>query len=111
MEPAAVCQAMDDWALRHGAPACVIDGFCRGVDEVAHQHARDRGWACERFPADWNEHGKSAGPIRNAKMVSKADALLAIRAPGESRGTDGICAMARMAGLLAEVVHVRRSRD
>ncbi len=40
----------------------------------------------KEFPADWDAHGKAAGPIRNKQMVEYADALLLIW-DGESRGS------------------------
>lgn len=39
-----------------------------------------------KFPADWEKHGKAAGPIRNKQMADYADALLLIW-DGESRGS------------------------
>lgn len=38
------------------------------------------------FEADWETHGKAAGPIRNKQMADYADALLLIW-DGESRGS------------------------
>ncbi len=40
----------------------------------------------KEFPADWDQHGNAAGPIRNAQMADYADALLLIY-DGESRGS------------------------
>lgn len=40
----------------------------------------------KRFPADWDRHGRAAGPIRNCQMAQYADALIAIW-DGKSRGT------------------------
>ncbi len=39
-----------------------------------------------KFPADWDKHGKAAGPIRNKQMAEYADALLLIW-DGNSRGS------------------------
>jgi len=38
------------------------------------------------FPADWDTHGRAAGPIRNKQMAEYGDALLLIW-DGESRGS------------------------
>lgn len=38
------------------------------------------------FPADWNEHGKRAGPIRNKEMGDYADGLIVFIWPN-SRGS------------------------
>jgi len=40
----------------------------------------------KEFPADWDKHGKAAGPIRNAEMAKYGDALLLIW-DGESKGS------------------------
>lgn len=39
-----------------------------------------------RVPADWDRHGKAAGPIRNKRMAEYADELLVIW-DGRSSGT------------------------
>ena len=39
-----------------------------------------------KFPADWNRHGRAAGPIRNRQMAEYADELLLIW-DGKSRGS------------------------
>lgn len=43
-------------------------------------------WRPTIFQADWNKHGKAAGPIRNKEMANYGDALLLIW-DGESRGS------------------------
>lgn len=65
----------------------VISGGAPGVDTMARE------W-CEfgsptkfkEYPADWNAHGKAAGPIRNQRMVDACDFALVIW-DGKSRGT------------------------
>jgi hypothetical protein len=58
-------------------------------------------WAAievEVYRADWAKHGRSAGPIRNQRMLSdgKPDKVMAF--PG-GRGTRGMIALARAAGV------------
>lgn len=55
----------------------------------------------ERHPADWNTHGKAAGPIRNQKMVDLgADMCVAFLKRGEAnKGTKNCIAAARRAGI------------
>lgn len=64
----------------------VITGGCRGVDTIAHDFARRMFAKTRVIEADWQEHGKAAGPIRNAKMLRGSDVLIAFW-DGESRGT------------------------
>lgn len=71
-------------------PIVIVQGECPngGVDLAAKQWAEQAdGATSEGHPADWERHGKSAGPIRNSYMVSLgADLCLAFPATG-SRGT------------------------
>ena len=64
----------------------VITGGARGVDQIAHDFAHRYFNDTIVFEADWDKHGKAAGPIRNAAMMEDADILVAIW-DGESRGT------------------------
>lgn len=65
----------------------VVEGGCKGVDSAAvHFAEKNYGIPTKRFEADWEEHGKAAGPIRNREMAKYADALLLIW-DGTSRGS------------------------
>jgi hypothetical protein len=62
-------------------------GGAEGVDKVVYETAYNLGWTVESFLADWNTHGKAAGPIRNRQMLdSGVDVLFAFPAP-DSIGT------------------------
>lgn len=52
-------------ALRHGN--------ARGVDKSCGRWALLRGKTVEVFPANWDLHGKAAGPIRNIQMLEDGD--------------------------------------
>jgi hypothetical protein len=79
-----------------GFPDEIVSGGADGVDAAAKyltevlfvdsllEH-RLKG-KYKEFPADWNTHGKAAGPIRNKQMADYSDALLLIW-DGESRGS------------------------
>lgn len=49
----------------------VIEGEARGADTLARRAAETLGIPVLRFPADWNTHGKAAGPIRNRQMLKE----------------------------------------
>ena len=64
----------------------VVSGCATGVDWLGEQWARANDVPVKEMPADWNRHGKSAGPQRNRAMAEYADAAIIIW-DGESRGT------------------------
>ncbi len=82
----------------------VISGTAKGVDQLGEDYAELFGLDVERFPADWSQHGRAAGPIRNRAMAEAADALVAVW-DGSSRGTKNMIETARKLGL---AVHVHR---
>ena len=64
----------------------VVSGCATGVDGLGEQWARANNIPVKEMPADWNRHGKSAGPQRNKAMAEYADAAVIIW-DGQSRGT------------------------
>lgn len=68
----------------------VVSGRAKGVDQLGEEFARRNGLSTHLFPAEWDKHGKAAGPIRNAEMGAFAKAngglLLAVW-DGQSKGT------------------------
>lgn len=72
----------------HDHSRILVSGACpTGADALAEDVARGMGWHVERHPADWDAHGKAAGPKRNQHMVELgADICVAFPLPN-SRGT------------------------
>jgi hypothetical protein len=72
-----------------------------GADWQAYRWAIGRRWAVEPHPADWREHGRKAGFVRNAAMVELgADVVVAALAPGEEcKGTRMCAGLAKKAGI------------
>lgn len=60
----------------------VIEGGARGVDAQAKRWAKKNGVAVETYPAEWNQHGRSAGPRRNQRMINQGKPDLVIAFPG-----------------------------
>ena len=70
-----------------------------GADWHAGHAARTWGFGEERHPADWERHGRAAGPIRNLKMIRLgADVCLAFPL-GKSPGTRHCMREAAKAGI------------
>jgi hypothetical protein len=80
----------------------VVSGQCEGIDRLGEIWATTHDIPCSYFPADWDKHGKAAGPIRNSEMVNYADALIAVW-DGRSRGTMDVIKKARTKGLKVAV--------
>jgi hypothetical protein len=56
----------------------VLHGGARGADELAGRWAEDAGVEVQVFEADWERHGKAAGPVRNQAMADAgADGCIA----------------------------------
>lgn len=54
----------------------LIHGCAQGADTLAHAVAQRRGWIIDQYPADWDKHGKAAGPIRNRLMLDQCPDLV-----------------------------------
>lgn len=85
----------------------VVSGMAKGVDTMAVQYANENDLVITPFFADWNTHGRAAGPIRNRKMAEYGEALIAIW-DGESRGTKNMIEEATKRGLKVYVYRVER---
>ncbi len=76
----------------------IIVGCAKGADTLAEQWANRAGHRVERYPADWERHGKAAGPLRNQRMLEEGKPNLVIAFPG-GRGTADMIARAEKAGV------------
>ncbi len=87
-------------------PTLVLSGCVRGVDTVGAVIARKSGVRVVAYPANWAEHGRRAGFIRNVDMAHNADALVAVW-DGGSKGTEHMIQAARERGLSVYVKIVK----
>ena len=82
----------------------IVSGTAKGADSLGEQYAKEKGYAIERYPADWNTNGKAAGIIRNGVMADHADALVAFW-NGRSQGTKNMIETARKKGLAVRTIN------
>lgn len=75
----------------------IIQGGMTGVDSLARDYARLRGFPCAEVKANWGYYGDSAGPIRNRWMLLLQPDLV-VAFPG-GNGTADMCRKAEIAGL------------
>ena len=80
----------------------VIHGACRGADRLAGQAATALDLTVREYPAQWDTHGRAAGPIRNQQMLDleHPDLVLAFHDRlTESKGTRDMIQRSRRAGI------------
>lgn len=79
----------------------LIHGAQTGADSLAGEWARRNGietLGYEVTMADWAEHGRAAGPMRNRRMIQEGRPDLVLAFPGD-RGTRDMVRQARRAGI------------
>jgi len=81
----------------------ILSGHARGADRLGEKLAVEKGYELLIFPADWDTHGRAAGPIRNSEMIKKADGLIAFW-NGRSRGTSDSIKKAEERGIPVRAV-------
>lgn len=88
------------------APRCVIEGEARGADTIGREAADVLMIPVLRYPANWAQFGKAAGPRRNQEMLDKGKPDLVCAFHDDlknSKGTKDMIRRARQAGI--EVRH------
>ena len=85
----------------------IIHGGADGADMAAHMAACRHHIRFDRYPADWKQHGKAAGPIRNQQMLDEGrpDVVFAFTNElASSRGTADMVRRAKAAGVPVYVI-------
>lgn len=85
----AMLTGLRDRAVVLGQELKVIHGVCpSGADAIAAQWAKSNNIETIEYPADWNQHGKKAGFLRNQQMIVEGKPEVVVAAwDGESKGT------------------------
>ncbi len=76
----------------------LIHGGARGADSLAGAWAAFRQIPVRVFPANWDLHGKAAGPIRNQQMITEGHPDAYLTFPG-GRGTQDMVSRCRKQGI------------
>ena len=50
----------------------LLHGGARGADRAIGRAAHQLGWRVQSLPAEWGRYGRSAGPIRNRRLLEQA---------------------------------------
>lgn len=85
----------------------VVSGHARGADQMGEMWADAHMVDVKLYPADWDTHGKGAGPIRNREMAQNADVLVTFF-DGYSSGTRHMIEMGLMYDLEIHVIRYER---
>ena len=95
--------AMSDIMNRFGHPSQIVHGAAKGADSMAGELAKRMAIDVVSCPANWKKLGRSAGPIRNRRMLSyQPDKIIAF--PG-GRGTADMIEKGRKAKI--DVIEIR----
>lgn len=81
----------------------IISGHARGADKLGEQYAKEHGYPCMIYEADWSK-GRSAGFVRNKKMAKIGHALIAFW-DGKSAGTANMIDQMKMLGKQFKVIN------
>lgn len=86
----------------------VVTGGADGADTLADRWASDRKHTRMIFYADWDKHGKAAGPIRNQEMIdhvlTKPVRYAVCFWDGSSRGSADMIARVKAAKIPLRIV-------
>lgn len=82
----------------------IVSGMATGADTLGILYAQRHNLPVKTFPANWREHGKAAGPLRNLQMGEYADAAV-IFWDGYSRGTQNMIEVMKTLGKPYVLVH------
>jgi hypothetical protein len=84
-------------------PTTVIEGGATGADFLANAWSIDHDVDCETYYAEWKKFGRSAGAIRNQRMLTEGRPDLVVAFPG-GKGTADMVRRATNAGIKVEII-------
>lgn len=82
----------------HGDNVTLIVGDAKGADLYARRAGFGFNWTMRIFAADWDAHGKAAGPTRNTQMIEEGQPQLCFAFPG-GKGTADCVQKCHRAGI------------
>ena len=97
-------QVINEFSEEHGQITTVISGGANGADTLAEEYARGNNIHLIVHYANW-ENGRSAGPLRNTKIVADSDYLIAFLSD-KSKGTLDTIRKAEKKGILVKIVKI-----
>jgi len=103
-QPAIAGALLAQWLEWGKPPMTIVHGGATGADSMAEgvldpKLRADGTLKVEVHPAAWDVHGRAAGPIRNAQMVSLGADLCMAFIKDNSRGATNCLELAEAAGI------------
>lgn len=95
------------WWMRERCLTLVVQGGARGADSLSKKAAKNLSIRCKTVVANWRDHHRAAGPIRNKKMLDtyKPKLVVAFHSNIEkSKGTKDMLRQAKKAGITTILV-------
>lgn len=86
----------------------VLHGGARGADAAIGRAAQQLGWSALVMPAQWQLHGRAAGPIRNRELLEQAVARAVVHSSPGSIASVLVVAFPGGAGTASLVQQARR---
>jgi predicted Rossmann-fold nucleotide-binding protein len=86
----------------------LLHGGARGADAAIARAAHQLGWFSLVMPAQWQQHGRAAGPIRNRELLQQAIARAVAHSSPGSMASVLVVAFPGGAGTASLVQHARR---
>lgn len=72
----------------------IVSGGAKGADALGERYGLENGFMIERYAAEWEKYGKSAGPKRNRVMAEISDYIICFW-DGQSKGTKSMIEYAK----------------
>ena len=90
--------------IRKNNEIIIVSGGCSGADAIGERYAKEKGFKIERYPADWEKYGRSAGPRRNKQMVEISDYVICFW-NGKSKGTKSLIDFTKKANKPLRIIY------
>jgi hypothetical protein len=96
--------------LMDSKPCVLVNGCAKGVDTSANHWGLTEGLRVDEYPVtpdDWKSKGRSAGPIRNKRMLMEGKPTLVVAVWNrKTNGTSNMLRQAMDAGVRTETIEV-----
>ncbi len=83
----------------------IVSGCSKGADALGEKFAENHKLQLEKYPAEWDKYGRSAGPRRNSQMAKIADGIIVFW-DGRSKGTKNMIENAKKENKPCTIINI-----